>query len=163
MVTTTRRRGLRVLRGSPSPAEGAGVSAMIALVHVYGRLEEALARMLRSHDLTVSHYDVLMCLRNGEGISQQEVSRRVLMTKGNICVIVQKLEAQGLVERRSDPTDQRVYRLYLSDDGRRALARIHPEHHALMTTLLDGFTPDDEAMLYSLLNRIAQSFDDLDR
>lgn len=135
---------------------------MLTLVHVYGRFEDAMARMLRPHDLTVSHFDVLMCLRNGEGISQQEVSRRLLMTKGNICVIVQKLEGQGLIERRSDPTDQRVYRLYLSDDGRRVLARIHPEHRALMATLLGGFTPDDEATLYSLLNRLAQSFDDLE-
>jgi len=136
---------------------------MLALVHIYGRLEDAMTRMLRPHELSVAHFDLLMCLRQGEGISQQEVSRRLMVTKGNVCVIVQKLEAQGMLERRSDPTDQRVYRLYLTDAGRRLLARIYPEHRALMATLLAGFTPDDEATLYALLGRIEQAFDDLER
>jgi DNA-binding MarR family transcriptional regulator len=162
-MTTGGKRRLRVLRGYDVPPDGHGHAALIALIRVNARVQEAAARMVKEQvGLTLPHFDVLLTLRMGEGISQQDVSDRLLVTKGNICVIMQKLEAAGLIERRSDPTDQRFLRLYLTDAGRRVLAKVYPEHRALTTQIFSGLTQAEQKTLHELLNRVDQTFDDLE-
>jgi DNA-binding MarR family transcriptional regulator len=162
-MATNRKRRLRVLRGSDVPSEGQGHAVVVSIVHVYSRLTEALTRLVKQEGgLTLPHFEVLLTLRMGEGISQQDLSDRLLVTKGNICVIVQKLEAAGLIERRTDPTDQRYHRLYLADAGRRLLAKVGPEHRALTNLVLRGLSLAEQKTLHELLNRIDQTLDDLE-
>ena len=162
-MATGRKRRLRVLRGYGVPPEGHAHAALISLIRVHGRVQEAAARMVKEQSgLTLPHFDVLLTLMLGEGISQQDLSDRLLVTKGNICVIVQKLEAAGLIERRSDPTDQRFLRLYLTDAGRRVLAKVYPEHRALTAQIFGGLSQAEQKTLHELLNRVDQTFDDLE-
>jgi len=162
-MATDRKRRLRVLRGYDVPPEGHGHAALIGLLRVHGRVQEAAARMVKQEvGLTLPHFEVLLTLLMGEGISQQDVSDRLLVTKGNICVIMQKLEAAGLVERRSDPTDQRYHRLYLTDGGRRILAKVYPEHRALTAKIFSGLSQAEQKTLHELLTRVDQTFDDLE-
>jgi DNA-binding MarR family transcriptional regulator len=157
-----RKSRLRVLRGYDVPEQGRGRAIVISLIRVFGRMNEATSRLVKQHDLTLPHFEVLLCLKSGEGISQQELSDRLLLTKGNICIIVQKMESCGLIARRPDPTDQRFHRLYLTDAGRRLLARVMPEHHALAGKILSGLNAAEQKTLYELLTRVDQTFDDLD-
>ena len=161
LMTAGRKSRLRVLRGYDVPEEGRGRAIVITLIRVFGRMNEATTRLAKEHGLTLPHFEVLLCLKSGEGISQQELSERLLLTKGNICIIMQKMEASGLIERRADPTDQRVHRLYLTDPGRRLLAGIMPEHHALTGQILSELSPAEQKTLHELLSRIDQTFDDL--
>ena len=85
-----------------------------------------------------------------------------MLTKGNICIIAQKMEASGLIERRTDPVDQRFNRLYMTDSGRRLIARIKPHHHDLAAQLFAHINQADQKLLYELLSRLDQAFDDLD-
>jgi DNA-binding MarR family transcriptional regulator len=161
-MTVGRKSRLRVLRGYDVPEEGRGRAVLLTLIRVFGRMNEATARLVKQHDLTLPHFEVLLCLKAGEGISQQELSERLLLTKGNICIIMQKMESSGLIERRPDPTDQRFHRLYLTDTGRRLLAKVMPDHHALMGKILSGLSQAEQKTLHELLSRIDQTFDDLE-
>jgi DNA-binding MarR family transcriptional regulator len=125
-------------------------------------MQDAMGRVVKEHGLTLPHFDVLLTLKNGEGISQQDLSERLLVTKGNICVIAQKLELAGLIERRSDPTDQRFHRLYLTDAGRRVVAKVYPEARAFHVKLLSALSLHEQRTLGELLNRVEQTLDDLE-
>jgi DNA-binding MarR family transcriptional regulator len=160
-MATERSRKLRVLRGYDGPPEGRGHAALISLMRVSGRLNDVVSRMVKGHGLTLPHFDVLMSIKAGEGISQQDVSDQLLVTKGNVCVIVQKLEAAELLERRVDPRDQRVHRLYLTDGSRRLLASILPDERALFRQILGALTMAEQKTLHELLLRIDQAFDDV--
>jgi MarR family transcriptional regulator, organic hydroperoxide resistance regulator len=157
-----RKRRLRVLRGYDGPPEGYGHAAVVSLVRVHGRMTDAMARVVKEHGVTLPHFDVLLTLRHGEGISQQDLSERMLMTKGNVCVMAQKLELAGLIERRSDPTDQRFHRLYLTDAGRRVLAKVFPEHKTFVARMLSTLSLAEQRTLHELLNRVDQTLDDLE-
>jgi DNA-binding MarR family transcriptional regulator len=159
-MATGRSRKLRVLRGYDGPPEGRGHAALIALMRVSGRLNDVVSRMVKEHGLTFPHFEVLMCVRAGEGISQQDVSDQLLVTKGNVCVIVQKLEAAEMLERRVDPRDQRFHRLYLTDRARRLLATILPGERMLFREILGVFTPAEQKTLHELLLRLDQAFED---
>jgi DNA-binding MarR family transcriptional regulator len=100
---------LRVLRGHDIPPGGYERGVMMTLLRVFSRWNSASSALLKQHGLTIPHFEVLMSLNAGEGISQQDLTERLMLTKGNICVIVQKMEAEGLIERRTDPVDQRFH------------------------------------------------------
>jgi len=159
-MASGRKTQLRVLRGFDVPAEGRGFAALITMIRVVGRMNDAMAQLVKPHGLTSAHFEVLLTLKGGEGISQQELSERLLMTKGNACVTVQKMEALGLLERRADPTDQRFQRLYMTDAGRKLLARVMPEHQAEIKQMLHGLSLAEQKTLHELLLRVEQTFDE---
>jgi DNA-binding MarR family transcriptional regulator len=130
------------------------------MVRIVRSFTEATTRMAREHNLSLPRLEVLLCLNDGEGISQQELSERLLVTKGNVCTTLQAMESEGLVERRTDETDQRAHRLYMTTAGRQRLAKTRSARQALMTRTLGGFSPDENRTLRRLLGRIEQTFDD---
>ena len=154
-----RKTRLRVLRGYD---EGdPGHTAVLAMVRIVRSFTDEQARIAREHDLNLPRLEVLLCLKAGEGISQQELCERLLVTKGNVSMTLQAMEAEGLIERRIDAADQRAHCLYMTTAGRLRLAKIMPELEALMARILGGFTPDDRRTLRRLLGRIEQTFDDV--
>lgn len=155
-----RKNKLRILSGHNVPAEQRGHAALMTLIRIFGRMTARGMLMAKRHGLTLSHLEVLLCLNLGEGISQQDLAERLLLTKGNICVIVQKMEAAGLIERRSDPDDQRFHRLYLSPSGREKLGTILPDHVAMTGRMLTGLTLAEQKTLHELLCRVDDTFND---
>ncbi len=155
-----RKTRLRILNNHDIPVGDPGHAALIKLIRVFNRLTAQATQVTRRHGLPLPHFEVLLCLSHGEGISQQDMAERLLLTKGNICVMMQKMEAAGLIERRSDPDDQRFHRIYMTAAGREALGTILPEHAAQTGRALRRLTPDEQKVLYELLCRIDDTFDE---
>lgn len=153
-----RKTRLRVLRGHD---DDPGHWAVLAMVRIVRSFTDEHTRIAREHDLNLPRLEVLLCLRAGEGISQQELSERLLVTKGNVSMTLQAMETEGLVERRMDATDQRAHSLYLTIAGRQRLAETKPALEALMARMLGVLSPDEQRTLRRLLGRIEQTFDDI--
>lgn len=95
----------------------------------HARISEALERELqRRHDLSVTELDALQRLADYEqhGCRLQELVDCVPMSQSALSRLVSRLEAQGLVERRSCDTDRRGIFAQLTDDGRARLAEARP-------------------------------------
>jgi|ERR1700733_881013 DNA-binding MarR family transcriptional regulator len=157
-----RKNKLRILSGHDVPAEHRGHAALTTLIRIFGRMTAQGTQIAKRHGLSLPHLEVLLCLNLGEGISQQDLAERLLLTKGNICVMVQKMEATGLIERRSDPDDQRFHRLYLTQAGREKLRDILPEHFAQTNRMLKYLTAVEQKTLHELLCRIDDTFNEED-
>ena len=154
-----RRTRLRVLRGHDE--DNPGHSAVLAMVRIVRSFTDEHTRIARGHDLNLPRLEVLLCLKGGEGISQQELSQRLLVTKGNVSMTLQAMESEGFVERRVDSVDQRAHRLYLTNAGRQRLAKIMPSLEALMARMLGVLSSDERRTLRRLLGRIEEAFDDM--
>src|SRR3984957_5493529 len=103
---------LPVLNSDPRPWE---VKVVVALFQFQNRLERRLAEVLGPLGLTLPQFDVLMTLCHGDGITQQELAERLLVTKANVVGLIDRVSAAGWVKRCPDPEDRRVNRLYLTD------------------------------------------------
>ena len=87
------------------------------LIRLHTRCRMAVANRLRAFDLSVPQCDVLTTLTEREGLSQQELAARLYVTKGNISGLIDRLVANGLVERRALAGDRRSHAIYLTPDG----------------------------------------------
>ena len=97
---------------------------------------------------------VLSTLAIHDGISQREVARLTHLRPPSVSVILQKMEAEGLVERQSDPEDLRSVRVSLSEAGRR-LDLSHIERiRKLDAVALRGLCEEEIATLMAILPRI---------
>ncbi len=105
-------------------------------------MAEARQRVVRGWNLTLPQFDVLAELARADagGFTFVELSRLLLVTSGNLTGIVDRLEEQGLVERRPDDKDRRVIRVALTEKGRRMNDRMLPAHAADIEEIL-SFMP----------------------
>jgi DNA-binding MarR family transcriptional regulator len=133
------------------------VSTWLRLLHGYALIERELRRAVAEH-CTFPQFDVLNQLeRERDGLTFVELSRRLLVTAGNLTGIVDRLHAEGLVRRAVHPADRRAFRLTLTPKGRRLVRRAQGGHHRALTALLAGVPDRDLRVLRRLLDRLRSS------
>ncbi len=127
------------------------VRVWLRFLRLETRLQVAVAERLREIGLSVPQCDVLTTLTEAEGISQQELAKRLYVTKGNISGLLDRLERVGLVERRSTATDRRQYAIYLTAPGRAAAEKAIAVQHTLIAATLGKLPSEKLATFEELL------------
>lgn len=128
-----------------------GLLAWMRLARVFQKVDRAASESLRCRQLSPAQVDVLAKVGSSEGISQQELANALLVTKGNVCQLLDKMEASGLLERRPDG---RVNRLFLTDQGRRVHDEVVPTHDALLAAHFAGLSAREQHQLLRLLRSV---------
>ncbi len=115
---------------------------------------EIRARLRRDFDSTLPRFDLMAALdRASGGMALGEISRRMMVSNGNVTGLAARLETEGLVERRTRPGDRRAQLLRLTAKGRREFARQSAAHEAWIAELLGSLAEADRAALFHLLGR----------
>lgn len=100
---------------------------------------------------------VLFHLHDQDGLSHSELSHRLQVSAATITKMIQRMEKAGLVQRRSDPNDQRVSRVYLTEAGRAIRAEVMQRHRMIEAEAFAGFSPEDEATMRRLLSQMREN------
>ena len=106
-------------RQNPEPS----VRVWFRLIRLEARLQAAVGERLRAIGVSIPQCDVLTTLTEQEGVSQQELAKRLYVTKGNISGLIDRLEEAGFVERRATACDRRQHAIYLTEAGREMAER----------------------------------------
>jgi MarR family transcriptional regulator, transcriptional regulator for hemolysin len=118
-----------------------------------------VARMLRTYadqrarqfGISRAQWVVLMRLDRSEGLNQTELAEILELQPITLTRLLDRLSANGLIERRPDPNDRRANRLYLTPAARPLLDRLADLGTTVMETVLAGFERKDvERMLQDL-------------
>jgi DNA-binding MarR family transcriptional regulator len=133
-----------------------GLLAWMRLARVFQKVDRAATESLRFRQLSPAQVDVLAKVGSAEGISQQELANALLVTKGNVCQLLDKMEGSGLLERRPDG---RVNRLFLTDQGRQVHDEVVPQHDAMLAGHFDKLSQEDQRALLRLLRQIDRSME----
>ena len=154
-MTQAKDLKLPVLAAYDVPPDGRyALHAHIALVRVFALMEDEIARLLSGHDLTMAHFEILLNLSDAAGLTQQELAERMLVTKANVCITLDKMEKLGLAERRPDPTDRRINRIHPTPKGRALLAKVRPIHARYIEKVMSALEPSEQKTLYRSLTRL---------
>lgn len=119
---------------------------------------EIRARLRARFDISLPRFDLMAQLdRYPEGLRMSELSRRLMVTGGNVTGLTDQLVAEGLVERREVPGDRRAFAVRLTRAGRRVFARTAAEHERWIVELMDGLKPAQRRQLYARLGELKSS------
>jgi DNA-binding MarR family transcriptional regulator len=109
-----------------------------------------LRRQLESR-ITLARFDLLASLFREDGQTLAGISRALLVTAGNVTGLVDRAERDGVVERRPDPADRRVARVWLTDRGRALIRELLPIHAQQVHDLIGSMPATDRKELRRLL------------
>ena len=138
----------------PEHANIHGFGAWLQLVRAYNYMEARLSADLRRAGLTLARFDVLVVLGKFGPMSQQTLADQLLVTKGNIVGLIDKLSARGLVDRHPSETDGRVNLLRVTPAGKRIVERILPRQMQLIAGLMQPLSAREAVSLEALLTRL---------
>ena len=114
-------------------------------------------RLQRQFSLTLPRFDLLAQLDRVDGLKMSELSRRLMVTSGNVTGIADQLERDGWLTRESDSDDRRATRLRLTASGRerfRVMARVH---ETWIIELMSSLDSTEQRELQRLLGKLKQS------
>ena len=125
-----------------------------------------VARLLRNHadqrarqfGMTRAQWAVLARLESNEGLKQSELAEMLDLQPITLTRLVDRLCANGLIERRADPDDRRAKRLYLTPQARPLMDRLAELGQDMMKTVLEGF---DLATIERMILELAHTKENL--
>ncbi|MBJ6759921.1 MarR family transcriptional regulator [Myxococcaceae bacterium JPH2] len=139
----------------PGPGREGGSTAFL-LAQIGAHAASRFAENLGPTGLSPPQVGILRALGHGAGSSQHALAKRLSILPSRMVLLVDELEGRGLVERRDNPEDRRLYELHLSPRGRQTLesvGRIARAHDEAVCAALDE---RERGQLRALLLRIAE-------
>lgn len=123
---------------------------------------EVRARLRTEFSVTLPQFDLLAQLDAAErddvhGLTMSALSKRLMVTNGNLTGLVERLVQEGLVIRAASPTDGRSQVVRLSAQGRRAFAAMAPRHERWIEEMLGSLPPARRDDLYEALGDLRDS------
>ena len=113
------------------------------------------SRLRDDFETTLPRFDFLSQLeRNAGGLRMTEISKRMMVTGGNVTRIADQLLAEGLITRSVAPGDRRAAIVKLTAAGRRAFAEMARRHEDWIVEMFAGLTETDRTQLYALLAKL---------
>ena len=119
---------------------------------------EIRARLRERFAITLARFDLMAQLeRHPQGLRMGELSRRMMVTGGNVTGLTSELVFEGLVARTPTPEDRRAYAVRLTDKGKAAFDAMAAEHERWIVEMLSEVAAPDRADLYQLLGALKHS------
>lgn len=97
---------------------------------------------------------ILFCLGEENGLAQADLARRAWVRPATLSAALHRLEEEGLVERRSDPADARVSRVYLTAKGEATRRQAEAAWQEVEVELHGMLTQEERDRLLSLLEKL---------
>ena len=137
----------------------ASLRLWLRLLSCTTRVEDKIRQKLReSFDITLPRFDLMAQLeRHPDGLSMGELSRRLMVTGGNITAIVDQLEKENLVLRQVGLSDRRSFTVKLTQAGRAAFTVMAIAHEDWVADLFSGLSNNQQSQLYTLLGAMKKN------
>jgi len=124
-------------------------------------IERSVRQGLRGEfGITLPRFDLLSQLdRAEEGLTMGELSRRLMVTNGNVTGLIDRLVTEGLVARTPSPHDRRAQVVSLTPAGKQAFEAMIPKHQDFIAERFQGIARAELAELHRLLGKLKTSFE----
>lgn len=117
-------------------------------------LRTVFERRVRASGLTRAQWLVIARVHRRPGLSQSEVADLLEIEKASAGRLIDRMQAKGWLERRSDAHDRRINRLHLTADAERLHAAIWPIAEATVDDALGDLSTEERRQLTQLMTRV---------
>ena len=118
-------------------------------------IEGEVRRQLRERfDVTLPRFDLMAQLDKApDGMTLSDVSKRMMVSNGNVTGLVERLVESGHIDRRTSETDRRVQVIRLTKLGRAEFRKMAAEHEIWIANIFSDLTEKDVRELMRLLGK----------
>ena len=123
---------------------------------------ELRTRLRDEFETTLPRFDLMAQLeRVPSGLRMSELSRRMMVTGGNVTGITDQLEAEGLVERVPVECDRRAFSVRLTPAGRKQFKAMAERHESWIVDAFAGLSSTEIQALHQLLGKVKHHFQEI--
>ena len=141
------------------PSDHAALRVWLRLLATTNLIEKRVRRKLEDQfDTTLPRFDLMAQLhRAPDGLKMSELSKRMMVSGGNVTGIADSLERDGMIRRIPDPRDGRASLLRLTESGRRQFRAMADRHERWIVEVFAELGDRDITELAALLARLKTS------
>ncbi len=138
------------------PSQEPSVQAYVRLVRSSEALHSEVSRGLAVDGLTASQFSAMKVLRIHGKLAQRDIAKYILKSGGNITVLVDYLEQEGLVARDRDTKDRRIVYVSLTPKGEATFDELYPGHLQRIREAMAPLTDEECVQLTALLQKVSR-------
>lgn len=140
------------------PLASVNHEALLSLVRTSALMQKLSDRFFSQFGLTDVQFNILMILKEhgSAGLSQQELSEHLIVTKSNVVGLIDRLERSGYVKRMSHPSDRRFNQIVLTPEGGKLELRIEESYFAEVDKMMNALTTSQKMAVIQAMERIRQ-------
>lgn len=103
---------------------------------------------------------VLCTLARQDGITQSEIAEALSVQGATVTNMLKRLEESKLILRQRDPDDNRLVRVYLTEQGRALEESIHEQLKRLEDTVFSGISPQERDLLRQQVHQMMHNMEE---
>ncbi len=145
------------------PRDKDGLRLWLRIVACTQMVEQEIRAMLREKfSMTLPRFELLAALdRVPDGLTMGELSRWLMVTKGNITGIAERLSEDGFIKRQPTPTDRRSFVVTLTPRGRKLFKEMETEYERLLDEVFAEISIDDFDSFTGVLAKVKEVIETL--
>ncbi|HVF89069.1 MAG TPA: MarR family transcriptional regulator [Blastocatellia bacterium] len=140
------------------PLSGVNHEALLNVIRTAAMLQKLSDRFFSRFGVTDAQFNMLMILKDcgEEGLSQQELSERLIVTKSNVVGLVDRLEKAGHLKREANSADRRCNRVVLTSDGKELVSRVEKIYFKEVDEMMNVLSDVQKEALISAMDQLRQ-------
>lgn len=137
--------------------------ALFELTSLCDDLEDVFSMHFAKYHLSEPKFNALIQLymAGDRGLTQSELSKKMLVSRANTTGLVERLEREDLVMRRTDPSDKRVFRVCLTNKAATLMNAFLPVHNNFMHKVMSALDKHEKEVFISLLKKLKEGLDSI--
>lgn len=113
----------------------------------------------KEYDLTKGQYLYLVRICENPGIIQEKLAEMIKVDRTTAARAIGKLEMNGFIDKKDDPHNKKIKRLFPTEKGRQVYPFIKREHEHSERVALEGLSESEAEALFTLLQRVRQNIE----
>jgi DNA-binding MarR family transcriptional regulator len=124
---------------------------------IMGRYNASLRREMAALGLTTPQMRALAVLSVTDGLLIRDLAVHAIVPQSTLSRALDALERDGMIRREGDPEDSRATRIFLTEPGRAAFARLWPQMAVFFERMFAGIAPDEQRLFVGILQRMLRN------
>lgn len=110
--------------------------------------------------ITLEQFGILCILNRDNGIYQRQLAKMSLKDRPNITRLIDILEEKGFVYRETDPNNKRIYKVFITENGKKQVEQIRPFLMNLHNKAINKISDEQHDSLKAILGQICENLDE---
>lgn len=116
-----------------------------------------ISKEIKNHGLSYGQIEYFITIYFNPGLTQNELSKKLLVTKASVTKALKVLGSEGYVERLSSVDDKRELRCFVTKKGEEVVKAFIPKSEIIKKTLFSGFTKEEQEQYERLTMRFYEN------